>query len=71
MALFSYTALDDKGAQRQGTIDAVNVDVAISALQRRGLIISAIDSSEPARKWDLKTSIPLFNGIAGRDIVML
>ncbi len=71
MSLFTYTALDEQGAQREGTIDAVNVDVAISALQRRGLIISSIDSAEPKRAWSLQTSIPLFSGIKGSDIVML
>jgi len=71
MSLFTYTALDEQGAQRQGTIDAVNIDVAISALQRRGLIISAIDSADPKEKWSLQSSIPLFNGISGADIVML
>ncbi len=71
MSLFTYTALDEQGAQRQGTIDAVNVDVAISALQRRGLIISSIDSAEAKPKWSLQTSIPIFSGIKGSDIVML
>lgn len=71
MALFTYTALDEQGAQRQGTIDAVNVDVAISALQRRGLIISTIDSSEQKKGWSLQKNISLFNGVRGSDIVML
>ena len=39
MALFKYKAVDPEGAERQGTIDAVNVDVAITALQRRNLIL--------------------------------
>ena len=43
MSLFNYTALDVDGAKRQGTIDAVNIDVAITALQRRNLVVSAID----------------------------
>lgn len=71
MALFTYTALDEQGAERQGTIDAVNIDVAISALQRRGLIISAIDSADPAQKWSFQTKINIFSGIKGSDIVML
>lgn len=71
MSLFTYTALDEQGAQRQGTIDAVNVDVAISALQRRGLIISSIDTAEVAQKWNISMSIPFFSGVTGADIVML
>ncbi len=71
MSLFTYTAVDEQGAGRAGTIEAVNVDVAITALQRRGLIISSIDSAEQKQVWSLTTSIPLFNGIQGSDIVML
>jgi type IV pilus assembly protein PilC len=71
MSLFTYTALDEQGASRQGTIDAVNVDVAISALQRRGLIISSIDSAEPKQAWALKSRITFFNGVRGSDVVML
>ncbi len=43
MAVFSYTALDSEAHEREGTIDAVNVDLAISALQHRGLVISKIE----------------------------
>ena len=42
MAIFSYKAVDAEGAERAGTIDAVNIDIAIAAIQRRGLVISAI-----------------------------
>ena len=71
MALFSYTALDDKGAKREGTIDAVNIDVAISALQRRGLIISAIDPLDEKKGLNTQFSLPFLSGIKGSDIVML
>lgn len=67
--LFSYKAVDDKGADRSGTVDAVNIDVAIAALQRRGLIIASIDPVE--QKLGLKSSIQIFSGIKGSDIVML
>ena len=39
MSVFTYSALDQNGNKREGSIDAVNMDVAIAALQRRGLII--------------------------------
>jgi type IV pilus assembly protein PilC len=68
MSLFSYTALDQSGNQRQGTIDAVNMDVAISALQRRGLIVSGIDIA------DEKKSIAhrdIFARVHTRDVVLL
>ncbi len=37
--LFTYKALDQEGKKKDGTIDALNKTVAISALQRRGLIV--------------------------------
>lgn len=44
--LFSYKALDTTGAKREGTIEAINQDVAIASLQRRGLVIVSIKSPE-------------------------
>ncbi len=69
MSLFQYNAVDEQGAQRTGSIDAVNIDVAIAALQRRGLIISSIDPSEQKLSW--KTNINLFKGVKNSDVVML
>nr|AQQ74997.1 hypothetical protein [uncultured bacterium] len=69
--LFNYTAVDEQGAQREGTIDAVSIDLAITALQRRGLIISAIDPVDDKKKLNFQMNISLFGGIKGSDIVML
>ena len=45
--LFKYKVVDEDGANREGSIDAPNRDMAISGLQRRGLIIISIqDESE-------------------------
>ena len=69
MALFKYTALDTDGNERQGTIDAVNMDVAIAALQRRGLVLSGID---PAQSTSLLSkNISFFNRVTNADVVML
>ena len=46
--LFKYHAIDQDGHERDGTIEAPSKDVAISALQRRNLVISVIESSEKA-----------------------
>lgn len=67
--LFNYKAVDAEGADRSGEVDAVNIDVAIGALQRRGLIISAIDPVE--QRLSLSSKITLFSGIKGSDVVML
>lgn len=69
MAVFNYTALDNQGNARQGTIDAVSEDVAVSALQRRGLIISEI---KPEGKKDLlHTNINFFQRVSNADVVMI
>lgn len=69
MSLFTYKAVDHEGAERQGTIDAVNIDVAITALQHRGLIISSIAPEvEKVSPW---SRISFFDRVTNADIVML
>jgi type II secretory pathway component PulF len=67
MTLYTYTGFDQQGAERTGTIEAVNTDLAINALQRRGLIISKIEEPKTAG-FDLRLS--LFDRIKNEDIVM-
>jgi len=50
--LFKYKAIDDKGATREGEIDASNRDIAISGLQRRGLVVISI--KEESEKSEIK-----------------
>jgi type IV pilus assembly protein PilC len=69
MALFKYKAVDTEGNERQGTIDAVNMDVAIAALQRRGLILSGIDPVETSSILGKRLS--LFDRVTNADVVML
>ncbi len=69
MALFNYKAVDAEGAERAGTIDAVNIDVAITALQRRGLVISSIDPQ--ADKMSMWSRISIFDRVTNADIVMV
>jgi type IV pilus assembly protein PilC len=67
--LFKYEAIDKDNNKKEGTIDALNQDVAIAALQRRGLIISSIYSpdSEPFFKRDLT----FFQRVSTKEIVIL
>jgi type IV pilus assembly protein PilC len=67
--LFKYHAIDQDGHERDGTIEAPSQEVAVSALQRRSLIISAIASTE--KKSLLELDIPLFNRVSNKDIVIL
>ena len=69
MSLFKYTALDVQGNERTGTIDAVNMDVAIAALQRRGLVISGIDPSKSSSVLGKRFSF--FDRVTNADVVML
>lgn len=67
--LFKYHAIDQDGRERDGTIEAPSQDVAVSALQRRNLIISVIESAEKRSLFDI--NISLFSGISNKDIVIL
>lgn len=67
--LFTYRAIDTDGHEREGTIEALSEDVAISALQRRQLVISAIT---PVNKsGGLSVQINLFKHVSNKDIVIL
>lgn len=66
--VFSYEAITNTGEKTKGTVEAFNIDVAINQLQKQGLIISKIKSAE-ARNF--KITIPFFNAISTKDIVML
>lgn len=67
--LFNYTAIDNTGHETSGEIDAINEDVAISSLQRRGLVIASIISAE--HKSFLKSDIAFFDRVTNKEIVIL
>ncbi len=70
MALFNYSAVDKSGNERKGSIDAVSESVAVSALQRRELIVSSIKSSEGSGSI-FEKQFNLFAGVKNKDLVML
>lgn len=65
--LFKYTALDKSGKKNQGEIDAINKTVAISALQRRDLIVVSIKGD--SEKSFIQSSI--FERVPLRDVVIM
>lgn len=65
--LFKYKAINKQAQEIEGTIEALNKDLAISSLQRRELIVLSITSER--EKSFLKTS--LFKRISSKDIVIL
>ena len=68
--LFSYTAVDNQGNEKSGTIDAYNESVAISSLQRRGLVISAIHAEDEASSL-LTMNISFLEGVSNKEVVIL
>jgi type IV pilus assembly protein PilC len=68
--LFNYKAIDAQGNEKEGSVDAVNEDVAISSLQRRGLVISSLSSSEEDTSF-FKKDVAFFERVKNRDIVIL
>ena len=69
--IFSYKALDTSGANREGTIEAINQDVAIASLQRRGLVIVSIKSAEDSSIIARLNKITIFSTVKTKDIVVL
>jgi type IV pilus assembly protein PilC len=67
--LFNYEAVDQTGAKKQGSIDAVNVEVAISSLQRRGMVVTNVKEAETSSL--LGRSFTFFDRVSMKDVVIL
>lgn len=68
--LYVYKAVDNGGAEKSGTIEAVNMDIAISSLQRRGFIISDIREADEKGSL-LHRNIGFLEKIKVKDVVIL
>ncbi|MDB4992014.1 MAG: Type secretion system domain, type pilus assembly protein PilC [Parcubacteria group bacterium] len=67
--LFNYHALDPDGHEREGTVEALSMDVAVGTLQRRGLIVSSIEPA--AKKSPLSIEISIFKQVSNKEVVIL
>jgi type IV pilus assembly protein PilC len=67
--IFKYKAIDNTGQKKEGTIEAVSIEVAISSLQKRDLVLSSIDPLE--EKSLLERKISFFGHVSTKDIVIL
>lgn len=67
--LFNYTVVSTTGESQKGSIEAVNIDVAISSLQRRDLVISAIHPAEASNPF--KKYFSFFGNVKTKDVVIL
>ena len=68
--LFNYEAVDETGGKKVGSIDAVNVDVAISSLQRRGLTLTSVKEAGAPSSF-LTRNISFFDRVSTKDVVIL
>jgi type IV pilus assembly protein PilC len=66
--LFKYKAIDDSGASKEGEIDAPNRDLAISGLQRRGLVVISIN---PTSEKKSLLELSFFERVKPKDVVIL
>ena len=68
--LFNYEAIDTTGAKKSGSIDAVNMDVAIASLQRRSLVLTGIKPADGGGSI-LSKNITIFERVSTKDVVIL
>lgn len=64
---FKYKALNEKGENKEGIVEAVSKDLAITALQRRGLIVVSIVNADTKPLLQMN----LFERVPTKDIVIL
>ncbi|HEU5114403.1 MAG TPA: type II secretion system F family protein [Candidatus Paceibacterota bacterium] len=67
--LFNYNAVDEKGTESKGSIDAISLEVAISSLQRRGLVIKSVNPAEKASFFE--RDLALFSRVTTKEVVVL
>lgn len=67
--LFNYSAIDQKGNKTKGSIDAITVEVAISSLQRRDLVIESINPADA--KSFFQKDFAIFSRVSNKDVVIL
>lgn len=65
---YIYEAITNTGEKRNGTIEAVSRDLAVSGLQRRGLIVTSIKDEEQAKKW---FQLTIYERIPMKQVVIL
>jgi type IV pilus assembly protein PilC len=65
--LFNYKIIDDKGITKEGEIEALNEEVAISSLQNRGYVVASVKSAEKKSLF----SLSLFERVSNKDVVLL
>src|SRR3990167_1831431 len=70
MALYRYQAKTPEGETKAGTIEAASLELAVSSLQLRGLVIIALEPAEGRMSW-WQQAAASFERVKSRDIVVL
>lgn len=70
MSLYNYQARSPEGEVRQGTVEAPSLELAVSALQRRSLVIVSLAPAEESLPW-YKREVFRFGGVKLKDVVIL
>lgn len=68
--IFNYKVVDTSGKEVLGTIDALNRDVAINSLQKRGYVIVSIEDVEETGSI-FEKKISWFERVSSKEIVVL
>ena len=69
--LFNYEAVESaSGTKRSGSIDAVNIDIAINSLQRRNLVVITIKEADEETSFFTR-KISWFDRVSTKDVVIL
>ncbi len=66
--IFNYKTVNKDGKREEGQIEALSEDMAVTLLQRRGLIVSYIKGKGDD---DILRKIPFLNRVSNKDIVIL
>jgi type IV pilus assembly protein PilC len=70
--IFSYKAITQDGQEKQGTIEVATQDMAITALQRRGLVVASLKEIEEGQGGSLLShKVSFFESVSAKDVVML
>lgn len=71
--LFNYVAIDNTNLQREGTVEAVTIDAAITAIQKRGYTVVSIDpvKEKGGLSGILKVDFHFFKSVSNKEIVIL
>src|SRR5512133_3341981 len=70
--IFSYKAITQDGQEKQGTIEVATQDMAITALQRRGLVVASLKEIEDGQGGSVfSQKVTLFESVSAKDVVML